>query len=339
MRMFPALKRVWQDVAYEEHESAVWKKQRRACSPEHFDTYFRFSLSENAVSIAEIRTLVAGAGDSECIRRLFLEAAEFKMADGGTKPQVFLQELAIRVDEVSRDHIGNLLKSIYSVADSLVLAEGREGTGLSIFGETLHQVLELTCRLTMERLAPESRSSVIRGACNDAATTSLAFIAGRVHGEWQRQENEIPVPALERLTTERHVEELRDLSLKRIREAADNGSLINCPLLMVLLLCWNNAENGDEAVRSWVNTVIHDNEVAVVRIAEAFTGAGSSRCIEDSVPERSHAALTDKLKLIADLQAFKARAKQVLVEGNLEVADLEKLKQFLDAWRRQERTF
>ena len=338
MRLFPALKHAWRDITYGADSSDVWDKQRRACSPEHFDTYFRFSLSENAVSMEEVKALIASTDDSERIQRLFLDAAAVRMANGGTKAQALFQELIIRGDEVPEAHIGDLLKSIYSVADSLVLGESRDGISLWIFGETLHQVLGLTRQLTMERLTLERRSSVIREVCNDATTTCLAFIAGSAWGEHLPTENEILKPSEDRLTTQSHAEELKDLALKRIRKAANDGSLIDCPQLDKVLLWWSKHAEGDDAARSWVDTVIHNDAVAVVRIAEAFTGFASSSSLGDSVPERNYTAVTGQLELVADLQAFRERAEQVLGEGGLEAGDRESLERFLNAWRAQETT-
>lgn len=335
MRLFPALKRVWKDVNYGGDSSDAWDRQRRVCSPAHFDTYFRFSLSENAVSMKEINVLIASTGDSERIRRLFLDAAKIKLANGGTKAQVFFEELRIRANDVSEDHIGNLLKSIYSVADSLALEESEDDLRFMMYGKTLHQLLDLTRQLTMGRLTLERRSFVIREACNNATLACLAFIAGAACDEYLPKENEIPKSPEEHLTTQSHAEELKDLSLERIRKAADDGSLIDCPLLNRVLLWWQHAE-GDDAARSWVDTVIPD-EAAVVRIAEAFTGSKSTSHFRDSVPERSDTAVTGQLKLVADLQAFRARAEQVLKEGALEAGNREKLEGFLDAWRQQER--
>lgn len=98
---------------------------------------------------------------------------------------------------------------------------------------------------------------------------------------------------------------------------------------------WQHVEGGD-TVRSWANSVIHQDEVAIVRIAEAFTGSQSTSHFWDSVPEQSDTAVTDQLELVVDLQVFRARAEQVLREGALEAEDREKLEGFLAAWREQE---
>ena len=338
MRLFPALKRAWRDITYGADSSDVWDKQRRACSPEHFDTYFRFSLSEDVLSTDEIKTLIASAGDVERLRDLFLGAASTRFASGSTKAQLFLEALRVHAEDVPDEHVGNLLKSLYSVADSIVLAESRDVSPSTIFGETLPLLRGLTRQLTMERLTLEGRSSVILDACNDATLTCLAFIAGSVWGEHCSTKKEIPKPPGERLTTQPHAEALKGLALKRIQKAAEDSSLIKCPLLKVILLWWKDAENGDEAAQSWVNSVIHNDAVAVVRIAEAFTDVRSDSYLGDSVAERNYTALKGELRLVADLEAFKARAEQVLGEGGLEAGDREILERFLNAWRAQETT-
>lgn len=334
-RLFPALQRVWTEFDHASDPTDNWDRQRRVCSPQHFDTYFRFSLSENAVSMKEINVLIASTGDSERIRRLFLDAAKIKLANGGTKAQVFLEELGIRANDVPEDHIGNLLKSIYSVADNLALEESKDDSRFMMYGNTLHQLLGLTLRLTMERLTLEKRSFVIREACNDATLACLTLIAGAACDEYLSKENGIPKPPKEHLTTQSHAEELKALSIERIRKAADDGSLIKCPQLNRVLLWWQHAEGGD-TVRLWTNSVIHQDEVAIVRIAEAFTGSQSTSHFRDSVPEQSDTAVTGQLKFVADLQVFRARAEQVLREGVLEAEAREKLEGFLAAWRGQE---
>jgi len=178
MLLFPALRRAWQGVSSEDHALGVWDKQRRVCSPKHFDTYFQFSITENVLSAREIKTLIDRTGDDEFLRNLLLDAANTKLANGGTKVHLLLEALRIHADDIPDEHIGKLLASIYSISDSLVLAENGVGGSLSAFGDTLLQVGLLTRRLTMERFTLERRSSLIQEACKAATLTCLTFVAG-----------------------------------------------------------------------------------------------------------------------------------------------------------------
>ena len=85
---------------------------------------------------------------------------------------------------------------------------------------------------------------------------------------------------------------------------------------MVMPLWWKNTE--DEAVRSWVNDVIRNDAMAVVRIAAAFTGVRTGIYLGDSVPEQDHTALTGQLRYVTDLQVFRERAELVLGDADLE---------------------
>ena len=79
-RLFPDLTGAWTDVQHIVlHPDR--DKQRRVCSPRHFDTYFRFSPSEDQISLQEIETLIQKADDFEYIRRSFLKAEQIKLTE------------------------------------------------------------------------------------------------------------------------------------------------------------------------------------------------------------------------------------------------------------------
>ena len=338
MRLFPALKRAWRDVVYGGDSSDVWDKQRRVCSPEHFDTYFRFSLSEDVLSTEEIKTLINSPGNAERLRQLLLNATSTRLASGSTKARLFLEALRVHANDIPEEHVGNLLKSIYSVADNLVLAEDGEVFSMMTYGETFRILYLLTRKLLVERFTMEKRLSILHDACKSATLTCLVAIADLAYGECFPEESKIPKAPEESLTTPSQAEALKDLSIKRIRSAANDGLLINCPRLKQVLFWWIRSGGSDEEVKLWVSKVIQNCEITVVRIAETFTGFESRGYLEDSVSEQNYTAVTGQLELVADLEAFKARAKQVLGEGGLEAEDREKLKRFLDAWRAQETT-
>jgi predicted KAP-like P-loop ATPase len=57
MRLFPPLESVWRNVNYGNDFAAQWARQRRACSKTHFDTYFRFSVGDEALPKDELDEL------------------------------------------------------------------------------------------------------------------------------------------------------------------------------------------------------------------------------------------------------------------------------------------
>ena len=326
MQLFPELERAWRNVD-QINLPPDRNRQRRVCAPRHFDTYFRFSLSEDLISKREIEPLIQKAGDFDYIRGSFLAANEISQPDGLSKATHLLYELAIRTDDIPDDLIGDLLKAIYSIADSLLEREGSK-----MLEGAMRQLNGITHQLLIDRLPLKTRPVVLRKACEQAALGYLACIATSAYGHHFPTENNHPKPEKECLTTKDHAEELKDLALTRIRAARSNGSLIECPLLDNVLFLWLRFD--EEGVRSWIGEVT-DDKTAIARLAKAFIGLIQEDLFQDPATLPA-TALTGKLRHVVDLAEFSSHTERAMSKGNLKAEDLESLRIFLNAWHRQE---
>jgi predicted KAP-like P-loop ATPase len=88
-RLFPRL----EGILYGEGFGRQWDMERRVCVARHFDTYFRLSLSNEALSTATINDLIARADDAAFIQHTFRQAAATIRANGQTMVPVYLEEL------------------------------------------------------------------------------------------------------------------------------------------------------------------------------------------------------------------------------------------------------
>ena len=325
MQLFPELERAWRNVDQIDLPPDR-DRRRRVCAPRHFDTYFRFSLSEVLISKREIETFIQETGDFDYIRSSLLDAAEIKLPDGLSKATHLLFELAIRTDDIPDDLIDDLLKSIYSIADRLI--EKEEGDTLA----PLRQLDQITNTFIIGRLPFDNRSDVLRKACEQATLGYLVRIATSAYNHHFPLHGNQPKSQAECLTTKEHAEELKDLALKRIHKAVSNGSLINCPLLDSVLVLWLKFD--EEGVRSWISEATDDN-IAVARLAKAFIGLIQHDLFQDPATLLS-TALRGELGHVVDLDEFSSHADRAIRDGNLEARDHEALRIFLDAWRRQE---
>lgn len=276
--------------------------------------------------------LARNAGDFNFIRRSLLDAAEIRLTNGRTRASSLLFELATHSDHIPEHLIGDLLKAIYSIADTLIEKESG-----NMFEEPKEHLNMITRKLLLERLALETKPEVLRKACDQAALGYLAHITTTVYSQHFSTENAPSKLQEEWLTTKSHAAELRDLTVGRIKEAADDGSLIDVPCLNKILSYWENLEGDIEQVSSWASNIIIENDLAVARLAKAFTGVWSFGELGDSVSKQGHSVGTDALGRFVDLRTFRKRAEQVEKEGKLKDEDREDLKIFLDAWREQEK--
>ena len=335
MRLFPALRRVWLDQAYTDNFD-MWDSQRRVCSLRHFDTYFRFALPDDVLSKKEVETFIAHSGNPEFIQHSLLDAMEISSPNFGTKAALLLEELRIYASDISDAQVSSLLKSIYFIADNLVGKEEREQSGSAIEdGPTMVFLRLLTKKLVLTRFSLEERSEVLLKACEKATLGWLVDFTKRTYLDHFPSESTNPEPAENCLTTRDDALKLKEYVVESIREAAQDGSLIDCPSLYNVLRCWVSFVGSEEEAKSWAGAAL-ENDWAVARLAKAFTGSSSIGALGDSVAKQIPSAVTGHLRSLVGLGEFRARAEKVVREGKLPSEDHEALAKFLDAWRRQD---
>ena len=294
--MFPSLLYWSQPNVHRIRSPTTMDKQRRVCSPKHFDTYFRFVLSNDVLSMSEINNFIARSGDLEFVRQAFRQAAKIARPTGDTRAALFLEALITHADDVPEENIVSLLKAVYSVANDLVGQQER-GLDAGTPGTTTGNLLDLHDALTLRYAALEDKPAVLLEACKGAALGCLVFIAREAYREHDPSGNESPRTPGKTLTTREYTDKLKELAVKHIRKAAADGSLINCPLLDGVLLWWEDMTGSDEAARAWVSDTIRDDH-AVARLARAFTG------VPRTISRSSDVARTEPLRRVVDWTNF-----------------------------------
>ncbi len=89
----------------------------------------------------------------------------------------------------------------------------------------------------------------------------MVFIARSAYGEHHPSGNESLGVLRNTLMTREHADKLKELSVERIRKAADDSSLINCPVLDLILIWWQEIKEDNEEVRSRVSNVIRKEDI------------------------------------------------------------------------------
>ena len=332
MLLFPALARTWSPRNYRDDDPNAWERQRRVCSPKHFDTYFRFALPDDILSSSEITELIACAGNPEFIKRSFLDAVQEKLSNGTTRASLLFDAFRIYADEIADNHVEILLKSVYSIAYDLAV-NGDNRNNMSILRKTEKQLWALTFALTMTRPL-EKRSVMVLNASAEMPLGWMVFLARWAYVEPRTRNNMPEIPPGERLVTSEYASKLKSVAIRRIREAVLDNSLLDSPHLRDILIWWKGAGNYEEEIGMWTRPVPR-NDVAVARLARAFTDVSTETSDESSVAEQSHIILTDGLRLFVDLEVFRSRAEEIVKAENLNEKDHNNLRNFLDVWQKQ----
>lgn len=332
MRLFPALEFAWSNSGYGDGFARQWAMERRVCSADHFDSYFRFAIGDEVLTSAELDAFLARVDDIEFVKATLRHAVTVTRRSGGTKAAVWLNELNAHSARVDRCKVQPLLTALFEVADEInAEADAAKGFSMGSNELRLHWLLR---SLTRERYSLADRSVLFVQACQAA---SLGWLADFTRSAWNDHhpgEGKEPEPPENCLTTKADAEHLRARLRLRIEAAAADGTLLQHRDLAFLLHWWMELTNDEGAtVRAWTSAAsVTDNGVR--HLAKAFTTYGWTHGMGfagmgDAVSRRvTHVSISGMARLI-DLAAFRLRVEAVVTE-----APSSEVQEFLEAWQR-----
>ncbi|WP_259658879.1 KAP family P-loop NTPase fold protein [Burkholderia pseudomallei] len=332
MRLFPALESAWANMGYGEGFARQWAMSRRVCSPDHFDSYFRFSIGDDVLTSTELDVFLARADDMGYVKTTFRHAVTVARRSGGTKAAVWLGELTTHAERVDRGKVEALLTALFEIADEInVEADAAKGFGMRNNELRLHWLLRA---LTKERTSLEERSAILRRACDTASLGWLADFTRSAWTDYHPSEGAQREPPENCLTTEADAEHLRSLLRSRIEAAAADGTLLAHRDLSFLLHWWLDLTTDDgAAVRAWTSAAFA-SDVGVRQLARAFTSYGWSQGMGfggmgDVVAKRVTSVRPTSMARLMDLDAFRVRVESVAAAGTSP-----EIQEFLEAWQR-----
>lgn len=333
MRLFPRLEAVWANTFHQGGDR--WARDRRVCSERYFDTYFNLYPAGTALLRNEIDGFIRNAGDAEITAASLRAALATLRKDGSTRVPLVLEELTLRADAVSTEHVLPFVETLFRLADELdVPSDVLKGLGMSGNPLRIHWLIR---RLVLPRFSVEERSRLFLQACQVAAVGWLQDFAESAHGQHHpREGKEIP-PEEDWLVNAETAEVLMALLLARIREAAAANRLIESRHLGVLLYAWRRGA-GENEVREWTDAQLDDDE-GVRTFVRAFTSYAWSHGIGfnglgDRVSRRSVHISIEAIGRVVDAERFRRRAGEVV--ATLAGSDAKEVQEFLDAWVRRE---
>lgn len=334
-RLFPKL----ENMGYGSEWIAQWDAERRVCVEAHFDTYFRLTLSDEALPARVIEEVSRRAGDDAFVKTTMRKAARTSRRNGKSMVPVYLDELNTHASKIANEHVGAFLSSLFEIFDEIDLPGDAE-RGFASMANTNLRYHWLLRRLTLERFTPEERSTVLMAAAQNASLGWLVELTSSAVREHDEDRKGGAKPEGECLVQASAIEPLKNHTLKAIRTAAEDGTLIARRDLVSILFRWG-ALNGDTTeVRAWTSARILEVE-GLVALARDFTGQswsmgmGGFGSLGDRVSRaRVIAQISDDIEII-DPVAFRSRLEDAISGDSLSQEQQEVVQTFLDAWDRK----
>lgn len=336
MRLFPR----FENVGYSHSSLERWEAQRLVCTDKHFDTYFRMSIGDETISVAEIDEFVGHAGDREYVMEGFHKALSSIRKNGKSKIPLLFDEINIHASRIEKAKFQPLISAIFEIADDINRDEDRERGGFSI-GDNHLRIHWLIRKLTFDRCNLDERSAIFLAACQNAQVGWLVdFTDSAITDYFPREGKELEPPE-KCLVTKERVSELKAHAVKTIKSVAATGALISHPQLAFILFRWKKfSEDNGSDVKTWTSAQLKSDE-SVSMLARAFTGESWSQGLGigglgDRVAMRKNRASVKGMEEIIDVGEFRRRLEELEENEALSKEIKECVFVFLEAWRKQE---
>lgn len=323
-RLFPRLESVWGNMHYEADSVGEWRRQLRICAPEVFPTYFKLSLSQNAVSRAEIDALLATTQSSASFAKVLEAAAGVKGADGVSKVPALLDRFMDHVaKEVDAADVQPIIEALFDVSDQLLSREDRDAGMFGLGNET--RVGRIAYHL-LKKVEPAQRAALLIRAldkgkalrCSQYLIVSLAQEAEKA----AKGEGDSLVPVVE-------AQALKAAWCVRVRQLAVDTNFIDHPSVAWVVSTWREWGNAEEAVAWWQVAAGSDEgllKLIAAQASESRTQSGSD------LAWRTHLRVDPRgLEPYGDVEAMAERVRALLDQGRVAEPHLAAAKRFVFA--------
>ena len=306
-RMFPYLANVWNSEMYAAVAEERWQRERRLCSSEHFDTYFRLSLSEAILPAKRITSLLNDVHDVEFVKNFFQAALDTKIRNSRTQASLFLEELNIRSEDISDQNVVPLLQALSCIADDLDV-EADEGSHAWPSINNRWRLHWLINKLVRDRFDLERSSEILEQIVEVSSLGWAVDLAQRMREEYLFKEAGKHRPLVNEASSQR----IAASALQRLR-LATRGSNIPFPerwLSRVLFAWLALCDNDEREVKSWTNRMLAYDKFVVLaaKAATQVRRVHSNRDLvgtpEDFVDDKAFSKVLDMDRLMARAQAM-----------------------------------
>lgn len=341
IRLFPQLQSIFADTSYS--EAWQWKSQRRVCSKEHFDTYFRFALSPEAIPRKELDYLLDDKRTVEDIQQRFIEAMKVTQAENRSKASYLLDELTVHGRNVPTSHAELILSAIFPIADKIMDRDKERGFGVANNRLRIHWLLRA---FLFDSTTINQRSKILMRSMEKA---SLQWLSDFSRSAWENHHpskpDKQPSPEDKTLLTKEDAEDMREKGRRQIKAAAEDGTLIDATELVHILFEWDvlKTDDSNEVQRFTADAIADDKKI--VKLARAFRGKVyiTNASTNGNSPEGNISscevdrAQIDDIDRLLDRDKFRNRLMSLETSTSLSEEERNIISRFLRAWEARDK--
>lgn len=235
LHLFPRLRSLYKPNIPFYHSEILARKDKRICSPDLFDVYFRLSMPRGLIPESEMAAILNMVNDKKSFSLALLRLNQ------DDKIIKFLDLLdSTSVINIPTEYIGNVIDALIDGGDLFPMGEN---TLVSF--NTPMRIHRIIHQLLSRFETSEERFERLRDAIKEA-TNSIYIIVHELNVQKEKfdQTEDTMVPLSDQDFTVAQLEVLQRLAVGKIIYWAEIGRLIEHPLLLPLLYAWKKW--GDE---------------------------------------------------------------------------------------------
>lgn len=322
--IFPKLEDVYGHSYYGSSWMNNWRKNRRICSPDVFDIYFKLSIPREELSQNEITTILSHGYSpslfSEDLLRIIEEGRSSRFLDR-------LEDYTKQ--DIPEENIEQIITSLIDVGDLFPEDE----PGFFIIGTPM-KIMRVIFQLIHRFSTYEKRFVVLKNAISNSKRSIQTAIneievQNREHGKYDSKE--IPEPEEKLTLRSDQVAELENLLCAKIEKWANDGRLKNHKNLISILYSWKKWGDS-EKVDSFVKGLIKDEEGLIIFIT-AFLNEVKSQGLSSYSYEIDWRINLENIKKFVDINEIEPRLRKIYHSSDYEKLDERKklgIKTFID---------
>lgn len=257
MRLFPRLRSLYQPETEFYHSENIARKNKRVCSPDAFDAYFRLFIPTSGMPITEFKTILAIASDKEefdhALTRLNQDGRIIKFLD------LFDKKAIHKIPVVNIDAV---VSSLLDNGD--LFPEGISGP-LNL--DTPMHIFRIVTDALLRIQDNKRRFHIILNAIKNSTKSVyiLVYILRELTREHLKDEDTF-VPQEFRLFTPEQLNELKQACVERIEYWSIHCDLQDHPRLLTLLIAWRDWDKTGTC-KNYINKISQTDKGIIAFLA------------------------------------------------------------------------
>jgi predicted KAP-like P-loop ATPase len=291
--LFPPLARIYENTTYSPDYERTWRREKRLCAEDVFDKYFLLGVPEGEIAESEVLMAIENAGNRETFAGVLRGLAVRGLL------RRFLERMQDFTDDFALDDTEHIVGALIDIGDDL--PPGR--TGIFDLGSDI-QVVRVIVRLVRRHDNLIDRAEILKRAIE---TGVGLYAAVKVVSMLTPDEKE-----REPVITESSFEELKDIAVRRIVDAAERDYLRDTSNLGYILFRWGQWTSMDRP-KEYVSELVSDDE-GLLKFLTGLLGESYSLGFGDYVSKRTWKISREAVAAFIDPDDLVPRAERVKQE-------------------------